>query len=338
MNRFLSSLTTLTLLVVGLVGHGPALVSHLWSDIGLIRLNRMVFTTGVAGPFENTESLERAFTQAVAWDEGNPGAHKGLALIHAVRGDKQRSIREWQAAGMTGTDLMDLAEESARARRYLDALWWYNLVEELQPSDPKLWLGVGRICKIYPMIDQICVSFLLQNQQNWLVDPGFVLGSTGWYTNRQEDAVYEVGDCPDLAGIKCARVAIADVIPKNGASWYQCLRLFPGQEYRFAAWIKVEADTDGRWRPLYYQGDIDGEPRGHWPGNQTGPMDWKWWERIFVAPAFDDNLACFHPLHLESRGQAWFHSATLTLVRQQSLEDFNGLWRMNNVDETGSGD
>jgi len=248
-------------------------------------------------------------------------------------------VNEWLRAGLTAEDFIAWGEESRKAKQYEEALAWYKRAIRTEPNNQVVWLKVGEFCQLSSKTTETCWQFLANNDQNWIVDPTFAFGSSAWRFGRREGVEYEiVDDCPDLVGSKCARIAIPDVPPQHGASWSQCVRLQPGMKYRFGAWIRVQVNPGGKWRPIYYQGNVDGQPQGHWPGNQTGPMDWKQWEQTFVAPAFDDDLACFHPLRLESRGQAWFYGATLTIAGKQNLEDSNDLWRMIKDDQASPGD
>src|SRR5690606_30267640 len=110
---------------------------------------------------------------------------------------------------------------------------------------------------------------------------------------------------PDLPGEQCLRLGIEGIVPEHGASWQQCLYLLDEGHYRFSVMLRVELIGSGEWRPLYYQGDIAGQPRGFWPSTEEGSTDWMYWEEAFALPTFDDNRVCFHPVRLEGQGQVW---------------------------------
>jgi hypothetical protein len=46
-------------------------------------------------------------------------------------------------------------------------------------------------------------------------------------------------------------------------------------------------------------------------GERRGPQSWSFLSHTFVAPAFDDGDACFHPVRLQNEGTAWFRSVSL---------------------------
>ena len=138
-----------------------------------------------------------------------------------------------------------------------------------------------------------------------------MFGQAAWRFNRREGVIYRIGKCPGLPGENCATLIIGDIVPPKGASWQQCVALEPGQEYVFSAWIKVDALDEVRWRPLYYQGSLEGEAWGRSRGHRSGSVDWHYEEHSFVAPDFDEHRACFHPVHLQGRGQIWFYEASL---------------------------
>jgi hypothetical protein len=113
----------------------------------------------------------------------------------------------------------------------------------------------------------------------------------------------------------CAKIKTTQGDLERYPSWVQCLQLPSGHTYRFSAWLKVQTEPGMKWRPLYYQGELDGTTKGYWPGTQQGSIDWAYWEQEFILPPFEDGQVCFHPIRLESAGTAWFYDARLTLVQ-----------------------
>ncbi len=221
----------------------------------------------------------------------------------------------WQHVTLTAQDYIVFGQHAADRGM---ALRWYALAERLEPVNPELWLEVGQLCQ-YDNRDAACARFLSFNHHNWLVDSDFAFGQAAWRFNRREGADYAITDCPNLPAKKCALVRIDTVTSPHGTGWHQCLVLEPGRRYRFSAWIKT--DTAGQWIPIYFQGSVDGSPNGHsLAGVQTGAQEWEYWERVFTAPVFDQNRACFHPVRLLDVGQAWFHSAALRLVKGGSSD------------------
>lgn len=109
-------------------------------------------------------------------------------------------------------------------------------------------------------------------------------------------------------------IQVDTVTSPYGTSWQQCLALEEGRTYRYSVWLKVQ--TDGEWIPLYYQGSVDGAPKGYSvKGTHTGSNEWTYWEHDLTAPAFDNDRACFYPVRLLDVGEVWFHSPALKLLQ-----------------------
>ncbi|MCP4541872.1 MAG: hypothetical protein GY832_32485 [Chloroflexi bacterium] len=258
--------------------------------------------------YQSMAQSRKLLERAIIWDTNHPGAHRGLGLVYWRQGDDDRAFDEWRQAGLTADNFIAFGMQRHQPEQ---SLRWYELAERLQPANPGLWLQVGKICQVHPKAGDICPRFLAYNDQNWFVDPDFAFEQTAWHFNRREGVNYKIVECPELSGQSCATVIIDDVTPQHGASWQQCLHLEPGVAYVYSAWIKVDIVGEGHWRPLYFQGAVNGQQSGHWPGNQFESVGWRYEERSFVAPEFDGNRACFHPVRLEGRGQFWFYNASL---------------------------
>jgi len=252
---------------------------------------------------------ETSFLRALRVTANNTAAQRGLGFVYWAQQEDTMAATEWQNAGWAGPDFIVFAR---LANTLEERLRLYIIAERVDPLNENLWLEVGRICQQQPSIDAICERFLDHVAGNWLVDPYFHGKWTAWSFNRREKMNYAITRCPDATERLCAMVEIGENASQHGASIFQCLRLVSGGTYKYSAWIKVE--TQGRWLPLYHQGDIEGEPAGRWPGDQTGSQEWKLWERTFTADDFDDQRACFHPVRLVGLGRAWFYGAELTRV------------------------
>jgi len=126
-------MTLVGLLVLGLLG-GPFLLSCALSNVGMVALSRaLVSSPGTPDPQTLTQA-EHWLSRAVAWDEGNRGAHRGLAWVMTVQGKDEEAVAEWRAGGMTAQELRVWGSQAWRAKQYQEALRWYEQMALLEPG------------------------------------------------------------------------------------------------------------------------------------------------------------------------------------------------------------
>lgn len=285
---------------------GPNLLRLIQIETGMLILVNALVIDPINPATETINRVEYWLQRGMRG--GCQGAYRGLGFVYWYRGQDILAFDEWQNAGFSADDFIMFGKRYAYT---LEALRWYKLAEYLEPNNQYLWLQVGKTCQSYSDAGDICRRFVGYNSGNRLVDSAFSFDGQAWHFNRLEGGTYQIGECPDFPEKRCAILKIDNVVPERSVSWHQCMKVQPGQEYTFSAWIKVEDFGDVRWRLLYYQGAIDGKLWGRSAGNRSGEADWHYEEYSFIVPEFDENLACFHPVLLEGRGQIWFHSATL---------------------------
>lgn len=231
----------------------------------------------------------------------------GLANIYFVEGREREAAEAWLAAGETATSLRIKGEQLSYSD-VASALRWYRIAEQIAPEDADLWLAVGRLCQPEPWLDPICERFLTYNEQNMLLNGNFAFDQAGWQFNLANQVIYEIEECEYG---RCTSWEVKAGVPPLGATMQQCLYLEAKKWYRFSAFLRVEVAADGGWRPVYVQGRVDGEQVGMWPHTQLGARGWQEWEHILQAPAFEDGLACFHPVRLEGSGRVWVANVRL---------------------------
>lgn len=271
---------------LGMISLGLLLLVAYRQNMAFVALNHYVAEQGFVGGFNS---------QNVA----NGGA-RWQAFAYGLQGQTDLAAGMWAPAGYTFADLLQKGQQAVQQGHYEDSLWWYQMAEALQPDDEQLWVLVGQSCRVLLTVGGLCDRFGQQNGGNWLVDPSFHFGLTYWRNLAVGDDNYEVVACPGRSG-NCAFV-----VSQQRASLYQCFRVVPGRDYRFTVWLKVVVTENAFWRPAYYQGKINDQDFGYWPGDQHQSSDWQQWDHRFTAPAFDYGLACFHPVRLQGPGQAWF--------------------------------
>lgn len=297
------------LLFVTILASGRAIIGHFWSNIGSVHLQAARSSVSEAARESLFKKAEQFYLISLGWEKINSTVLRGIGFIYWNREYDQEAFSKWQQLGLNDDHYIAYGR---LARSEAESLRWYKLAEQVTPTSTKLWLDVGKICQQKPIISDICDRFFTHNNNNWIVDPSFAFGKDAWRFNRRDLVDYAIVECPDLPQQKCATVKTLYETPQQSISWHQCLYLEPNQAYHYAAWIKVDIDNDGNWRPLYFQGTINGENRGSWPGNQMAATSWQYWERTFVAPDFEAKRACFHPVVLFGTGQTWFYGASLS--------------------------
>lgn len=288
----------------------PLVVSYMQSNIAYIRMNKSNFVELV--------EVEDMFSGATRMYANNDSSYRGIALAHLLQGELDESLNAWRIVQGTAQDMIIYAEQANRANELDTAVKWLLIAEQLDPNSSELWHTAGEICQKATDLDKICGRFLEHNNQNWLINSDFSFRQDDWIVRQVDGYVtnYEVVDCPNGPGL-CGYIGAETAVPEHGLSWSQCLKINPDQSYKFSAWIKIDVRPDDEWIPIYSQGVLNAEIKGYWPGTQYGASDWRYWERTFVAPAFEDNQACFYPVRLLSPGQVWFHSATLELIANE---------------------
>ncbi len=236
-----------------------------------------------------------------------------LGFLRWYKNEDEDAFQAWRKSGMTAVDYTSFGRAADNQEA---AMRWYRLAIQAEPEHDEAWVRLGLICQQYLLgradEQNLCARFWARNKQNLLVDMNFEYDRLAWTFNRRAGAAYAIAPCPKQEAATCASVTIGNEVPAHGASWQQCLRLEPGQEYEFSAWLKV--DTMGEWEPLYFQGNMGGQPNGYWPSTQQGSSAWSHWTQTFTAPAFDHERACFHPVRLQASGTVWFYGATLRPV------------------------
>ncbi len=215
------------------------------------------------------------------------------AHVNAFAGDYRAAALAWQRSGVSGGELFDHGKSQPTAA---EALIWYEMAGEIEPYSLEDWLFIGFACHQLEG-HSMCQRFVAQNAGNLLLDPAFHFDFYGWQGDRS--ASYDLQNCN---GSRCAYLrlganssAIADLS--------QCLILSPGVNYRFSAWIRVDAPSHTTWQPVAAEGFATVLP-------QHGEADWDFWEAEFAA-ADKAASVCVSPIMLFGEGEAWFRDAAL---------------------------
>lgn len=221
-------------------------------------------------------------------------------------------LAEWQAAGLTSQDMVAVGDQSRTAKSYDQALAWYKRAAGAEPGNKSIWAEIGKLCQDSIRDRETCELAAAHNPGGMFVSADFASSEPldSWHTNGGHEAKYNIAECPDVPGRKCAHVSSSG---KAQVGFFQCMHLEPGRQYDYSAWLKAQIDIGSKWRPLYVGGRMQGKDEAYWLGSgyETRSADWSNLQFKFTAPDFDEGIACFYPVLLEGAGQVWFHSAKL---------------------------
>ncbi len=241
--------------------------------------------------------------------------YRNAGYRYLAAGNRELAVEAFLAAGWDAHDFAAMAEHTYNSDPDR-AIAWLALAAAAAPDDLRLLSRLGQRCRFDWNRDAACLQFLAQNGDNRFVNPDFAVADLDGWQQIDAPAHYSMESCPDTPTTTCALIQVnADSsVPPAGLG--QCFQVEAGTTYLYAVWLKVMTTSNGTWRPLYFQGIIDGQARGNWQENEQGSSDWRYWERTFVAQSFDDGQACFHPIRLQGGGQAWFYGAKVIALTE----------------------
>lgn len=288
------------------------LTSLVYSNIGFTLLNK-----GLANKtLQEQEKAQNLFAHATNYSESNQSSIRGAAIFLFHQNAINLSATKWNEIGSIGDDMWAVGIDAYQSGRPDEALRWLQLAKEINPIHQEdAWQTIGKVCQRIKEPESVCDEAVQRNLGNLLVNSNFLYNDDGWVMRTEDASQTPILLCPEMEHQLCAHMAQTSKALPQSSSWWQCVvNLTPGQMYKFSAWIKVEADIESQWRPVYFQGKVNGEPKGFWPGAQFGSSEWHYWEQQFMMPPFDEGFACFHPIRLLGNGEAWFHSPVLSQV------------------------
>jgi hypothetical protein len=105
-----------------LILRGRALLSHAWSNAGLVVLQHTLIAAPQEIPSQMAAQVEVLLQRALAWDKGNQRAHLGLGTVYILSKRPQYALREW--------DEVVSPENSEAWERSL----WYRSAQALKPG------------------------------------------------------------------------------------------------------------------------------------------------------------------------------------------------------------
>lgn len=256
------------------------------------------------------------------WDylrlrDGGMADSDDRALAHTAirKGNAEQAAVSWGASGGTAQDLLIFGRNAAHnhpsdAPNEHNALNWYRAALLLNDNDPEVWQAIGLECRMQAKDDTLCTQFLAYNADNHLVDPTFVYRWQAWPRHQADGVTYTIEQCDD---IPCLHTTSDGTLPPYRATTFQCMHLPAGHDVVFSAEIRVKSADS--WRPLYVQGLLGGTHQGAWANASVQTDAWQQLEHNFIAPAYDDGVACFHPARLAGAGEVWVRDLSVEVDR-----------------------
>ena len=108
--------------------------SAVQENVGMVILSRELLMPTSASLSGDLDNAERWLRRALAWDDANTGAHRGLAWVLKMRGQEAEATAEWRDAGITAQYLVSQSGSALRAKRYIDALLWSDILAVIEPG------------------------------------------------------------------------------------------------------------------------------------------------------------------------------------------------------------
>ncbi len=122
-----------TLILALLVSGGPQLASRVLSNAGLVMLARARGGQATAS-VQPLSAAQNLLQRALAWDEGNRSAHRGLGLVFLFNHDLLQAAGHWRDAGWTAADLLTRSDAAGQAGAPQLAWEYLAVAESLDDS------------------------------------------------------------------------------------------------------------------------------------------------------------------------------------------------------------
>jgi len=126
-----------------LVLRGPALLSHMWANAGLMMLSQAQITVPDVQVPQVLAQAETLLLQASAFAPENRFAWWGLGFTLAAQKREEEAMTAWQTGDGMVEEFTQRGEALRAARQYEEALAWYERAAVLAPDSAKPWYYKG---------------------------------------------------------------------------------------------------------------------------------------------------------------------------------------------------
>ena len=131
------------MLTIFLLLHSSSILSHIWTNFGLLELvNMQTIPLHQAKLVANR--AESLLQKAVLYDPQNRFAWRGLGFALAVQQRETDALLAWKTAEVTIEDIIGWGEWARGAKRYIEALAWYERATlfNSKMGDPQYYIGL----------------------------------------------------------------------------------------------------------------------------------------------------------------------------------------------------
>lgn len=284
------------------IGYSLVLTMLLWLNLSELEQNvgMLWLNSGLNSAETLSANAPNKLSQAQAIFERRPddnGSQRGRANIAITQNNLDEARRLWLASGeserisLRGNAIGFNGSEQRNSVQ--NAMSWYVLAEPLNQENRNYWFGVGRLCRIDPLLDSVCQRAAARNNGNLLLNPDFDLGIEGWSQNIATGADIALVDC--ATETVCVRLKTSAETPLFAATIFQCVAVEAGAEYAFSAEIStIPPLSADQWRPVYAQGAVGGEQQGLIVSQAASDTGFHTYTNQFSAETYDDGLVCLH--------------------------------------------
>lgn len=299
----------------------PQIIYAYHANLGWVYLVRGLYDPPVSAAPALEKAVERFDRAGASSAAPRLAEAKGLALAQLGRPEAAASL--WMGLPAPRPLLSSIAAWRTGRAEWNQALQtWVNADPNwLAPTSP-IQPHVGYVCqqtlttagRLTPANQEICRRYWQANDANLLVNGAFDAGTLRpWQRHSTAGSDYAV-DAGAAGSAPAARITTSADGYHGGI--FQQLLLPAGATLHFSARVRVAADTEIAFWPLYTRRIEQGEEK---IGAQEhvvvhGQMDWTYYERTFSVPGSQPIRFTIYPLFFRGAGAIWIDDVTLRVI------------------------
>jgi len=141
-NNKLYLLFILTLLLA-LILRGSTLLGRAWGNAGMLVLAQALVAAPDVPVSRALSQAEEWFQRAVAYAPEDRFAWRGLGFALVLQGREGEAVTAWQRTGNMAWECLQRGEKAREAKRYEEALTWYERAAWVEPGWGDPWYYAG---------------------------------------------------------------------------------------------------------------------------------------------------------------------------------------------------
>jgi len=166
---------------------GPRLLSVAWSSVGLAMLSQALIDGPDALVLQTVIRAETLLRQSTTYASENRYAWRGLGFALAAQGREDEAITAWQAAGEMAKEFIELGTRARKAKRYQEALDWYEKAALVEPELRAPWYHIGLTYEQMDEWEEAAEAYRegLQRPEMSGIQPSDIYFRLGWILERK---------------------------------------------------------------------------------------------------------------------------------------------------------